>query len=77
KLCLPGIAKGFWVAIYLLLGWAGIVVVNQMIAGLDSAVLWLIVAGGAFYTVGVTFYVRKSMVYNRAIWHAHVLGGAL
>lgn len=48
KLCLPGIAKGFWVAIYLLLGWAGIVVINQMIAGLDSAVLWLIVAGGAF-----------------------------
>ncbi|QJD69598.1 hemolysin III family protein [Xanthomonas campestris pv. badrii] len=77
KLCLPGIAKGFWVAIYLLLGWAGIVVINQMIAGLDSAVLWLIVAGGAFYTVGVAFYVRKSLVYNRAIWHAHVLGGAL
>jgi hemolysin III len=21
--------------------------------------------------------VRKSLVYNRAIWHAHVLGGAL
>ncbi|WP_081641299.1 PAQR family membrane homeostasis protein TrhA [Xanthomonas maliensis] len=77
KLCLPGIAKGFWVAIYLLLGWAGLVVIRQMIAGLDSSVLWLIIAGGAFYTVGVAFYVRKSMVYNRAIWHAHVLGGAL
>ncbi len=77
KLFLPGIAKGFWVAIYLLLGWAGIVVIKQIVAGLDSTVLWLIAAGGAFYTVGVGFYVRKSMVYNRAIWHAHVLGGAL
>lgn len=77
KLCLPGIAKSFWVAIYLLLGWAGIAVITQMIAGLESAVLWLIAAGGAFYTVGVAFYVRKSLVYNRAIWHAHVLGGAL
>ena len=77
KLCLPGIAKSFWVAIYLLLGWAGIVVIKPIIAGLDSTVLWLIAVGGAFYTVGVTFYVRKSMVYNRAIWHAHVLGGAL
>ncbi|MBB5882368.1 hemolysin III [Xanthomonas arboricola] len=77
KLFLPGIAKGFWVAIYLLLGWAGIVVIKPFVAGLDSTVLWLIAAGGAFYTVGVTFYVRKSLVYNRAIWHAHVLGGAL
>ncbi|MBN6150691.1 hemolysin III family protein [Xanthomonas sp. AmX2] len=77
KLFLPGISKGFWVAIYLLLGWAGIVAIKPIMAGLDSAVLWLIAAGGAFYTVGVGFYVRKSMVYNRAIWHAHVLGGAL
>ncbi|PPT79522.1 hemolysin III [Xanthomonas theicola] len=77
KLFLPGISKGFWVAIYLLLGWAGIVAIEPIMAGLDSAVLWLIAAGGACYTVGVGFYVRKSMVYNRVIWHAHVLGGAL
>jgi hemolysin III len=77
KLFLPGISKGFWVAIYLLLGWAGIVAVKPLMASLDSAVLWCIAAGGLFYTVGVGFYVRKSMVYNRAIWHAHVLGGAL
>ncbi|NEL81590.1 MAG: hemolysin III family protein, partial [Xanthomonas perforans] len=52
KLFLPGIAKGFWVVIYLLLGWAGIVVIKPLLAGLDSTVLWLIAAGGAFYTVG-------------------------
>ncbi|MCW0405529.1 hypothetical protein NB718_003719 [Xanthomonas sacchari] len=77
KLFLPGIAKGFWVAIYLLLGWAGMAAVKPIVAGLDTPVLWLIAAGGAIYTVGVAFYVRKSMLYNRAIWHAHVLGGAL
>ncbi|WP_425521834.1 PAQR family membrane homeostasis protein TrhA [Xanthomonas translucens] len=77
KLFLPGISKGFWVAIYLLLGWAGIVAIKPLMASLDSAVLWCIAAGGMFYTVGVGFYVRKSMVYNRAIWHAHVVGGAL
>lgn len=77
KLFLPGISKGFWVAIYLLLGWAGIVAVKPLMANLDGTVLWFIAAGGLIYTVGVAFYVRKSMVYNRAIWHAHVLGGAL
>ncbi len=77
KLFLPGLGKGFWVAIYLLLGWAGMVAIKPIMAGLDSAVLWLIAAGGLIYTVGVGFYVRKSMVYNRALWHAHVLGGAV
>ncbi|WCE02733.1 hemolysin III family protein [Pseudoxanthomonas sp. JBR18] len=77
KLCLPGLGKGFWVAIYLLLGWVGIVAIKPMIAGLPAPVLWLIAAGGLIYTIGVGFYVRKAMVYNRALWHAHVLGGAL
>lgn len=77
KLFLPGVGKGFWVAIYLLLGWASVIAIKPLMAGLDSAVLWLIAAGGLIYTVGVGFYVRKSLVYNRALWHAHVFGGAL
>jgi hemolysin III len=77
KLFLPGVGKGFWVAIYLLLGWASVIAIKPLMAGLDSTVLWLIAAGGLIYTVGVGFYVRKSMVYNRALWHAHVLGGAM
>ncbi len=77
KLFLPGLAKGFWVVIYMLLGWAGMAAAKPIMAELDSTVLWLIAIGGAIYTVGVAFYVRKSMLYNRAIWHAHVLGGAL
>jgi len=76
KLFLPGVGKGFWVVIYLLLGWASVIAIKPLMAGLDSAVLWLIAAGGLIYTVGVGFYVRKSLVYNRALWHAHVLGGA-
>lgn len=76
KLFLPGVGKGFWVAIYLLLGWASVIAIEPLMAGLDSAVLWLIAVGGLIYTVGVGFYVRKSLVYNRALWHAHVLGGA-
>lgn len=77
KLFLPGLGKGFWVAIYLLLGWACVVAIKPLVAGLAAPVLWLIAAGGLIYNVGVGFYLRKSLVYNRAIWHAHVLGGAL
>lgn len=77
KLFLPGVGKGFWVAIYLLLGWAGLAAIKPIMEGLDTAVLWLIAIGGLFYTVGVGFYVRKSIAFRRALWHAHVLAGAL
>lgn len=77
KLCLPGLGKGFWVAIYLLLGWVGMAAVKPIVQSLDLPVLILIAAGGLIYTVGVFFYMSKRLVYFRAIWHGHVLAAAI
>ena len=37
--------------------------------------LWLIVAGGLCFSIGVLFYVAKSKKYTHAIWHLFVIGG--
>ena len=61
---------------YLLMGWASVFVVRDMMASMNhSAMLW-IVAGGAFYTIGAVFYALKKIPYTHAIWHVFVLAGA-
>ena len=32
--------------------------------------------GGLFYSLGVIFYVWKTLVYHHAIWHLFVLAGS-
>ncbi|MFT4197611.1 MAG: hemolysin III family protein [Pseudoxanthomonas sp.] len=77
KLWLPGLGRGFWVAVYLLLGWVGLAAIGPLWRALDGPVLALIGAGGLVYSLGVAFYLRKGLVYFRAIWHGHVLAAAL
>ena len=77
KLWLPGLGKGFWVAVYLLLGWVGLAAIGPLWRALDWPALALIGAGGLVYSLGVGFYLSKGLVYFRAIWHSHVLGAAL
>ena len=61
---------------YLLMGWASVFVVRDMMASMNhSAKLWII-AGGAFYTIGAVFYALKKIPYTHAIWHVFVLAGA-
>jgi len=67
-----------WVslAIYLGMGWAGILMVGPLAEVLPStAIVWLL-AGGAFYTVGAIFYAIKSVAYFHAVWHLFVLAGS-
>jgi len=39
-------------------------------------VAYLIIAGGASYTLGVAFYLLRRLPYNHAVWHLFVLGGS-
>lgn len=64
------------ISLYLGLGWLAIVVIKPMIANVDVAGLWLLLAGGLAYTFGVIFYVWKSLRYHHAIWHVFVLIGS-
>ena len=62
-------------AFYLAMGWAIVVAIRPLAIALPDAGLWLLAAGGLFYTGGVVFYVRKWR-YTHAIWHCFVLGGS-
>ena len=63
------------VATYLLLGWIALGLIYPLYVALPGAGLWLIVAGGLCFSIGVFFYVAKKVKYTHAIWHLFVLGG--
>ena len=77
KLFLPGLGKGFWVVLYLALGWMMLIAIRPMMRDLSWPALTLLAVGGLIYSVGVLFYVRQTLTFRRAIWHGHVVGGSL
>ena len=48
-----------------------------LMANLEPAGLWLLVAGGLAYTVGTIFYAAKKVPYFHMIWHLFVLAGSV
>lgn len=65
------------VGVYLVMGWLVVVAIKPMIANVEPGGLWLLLAGGLCYSLGVLFYIRKTMAYHHAIWHLFVLGGSV
>ncbi len=61
---------------YLLMGWAAVFFVHDMMTQLTQPILWLLLMGGLSYTVGALFYALKQVKYTHAIWHVFVLLGA-
>lgn len=69
--------KWLSLSLYLGLGWMALIVIKPMIDTVDTGGLLLLVAGGLAYTLGVIFYVWKSLPYHHAIWHLFVLAGSV
>jgi len=61
---------------YLFVGWLMVVAVKPMVAAVPDGALWLLLAGGLCYTVGVVFYRWQRLRYHHAFWHSFVLGGS-
>lgn len=76
KLRLPGRFDRLAILLYLALGWSGLVAYDVIVASLPSVALWLIIAGGALYTLGVIFHAWHRLRFQNAIWHSFVLLGA-
>lgn len=62
---------------YLAMGWLVVFSVDSLVANLDPAGVWLLLAGGLAYTVGTAFYVLKRVRYMHAVWHLFVLAGSV
>lgn len=67
RFVLPGLA------LYLGMGWCGVLLGGDMISGLSGTGFALMLMGGLIYTVGVIFFLWEKLPFHTAIWHAHVL----
>lgn len=67
---------GVRVAIYIAMGWVGVVAFRPLLASLGPGGLSLVVGGGVVYTVGAGVYAWRGVPYHHAVWHAFVLGGS-
>ena len=70
-------ARGVRVALYIAIGWVGLVALKPLVAALPGPGLWLLFGGGVSYTAGVLFYVWRGLRYHHAVWHLFVLGGSV
>jgi hemolysin III len=77
KLLWPGRFDRTSIALYLIIGWSGLIAIGPAAAALAPATLALIAIGGALYSAGVVFHVWSSLRYQNAIWHGFVLTAAL
>lgn len=64
-------------AIYVGMGWLVVIAGREIFEKLSEISLLFLVLGGAFYTIGVLFYVWKRLPYNHAIWHLFVVTGSI
>ena len=62
---------------YLLMGWLVVVAIRPLFMGLSGPQFSLLMAGGAFYTLGTFFFAMNRIPYNHSIWHLFVLGGSI
>jgi hemolysin III len=76
KLLSPNRFTGLSIALYLALGWSGLIAINQLLASLSLPAIVLIIAGGCLYSIGVLFHLWERLPYQKAIWHGFVIAAA-
>jgi hemolysin III len=73
KIFAPHRFKFLSIAICLGMGWAGVVVGDEMIAALSPQAFSLMLVGGLLYTAGVVFFLWSALPFHNTIWHVFVL----
>lgn len=77
KLVSPTRFRWTGLALYLGIGWSGVVAGGAMMAALPVPVVGLMLTGGLLYTVGVVFFLWERLWFQTAIWHVFVLAASL
>lgn len=65
------------IALYVGMGWVGLIALKPLVAALPAPGLWLLFGGGVSYTAGVLFYRWHALRYHHAVWHLFVLTGSV
>ncbi|WP_291395702.1 hemolysin III family protein [Devosia sp.] len=64
------------IVLYLGIGWSGVFVFQALASHLPATALWLLVAGGVCYSVGLVFHLWERLSFHNAVWHGFVVAGA-
>ena len=76
KLIVPERFGRLAIVLYLAIGWSGILVFQSLAQSLPPTTLWLLVAGGATYSMGIIFHLWERLKFQNALWHVFVVAGA-
>lgn len=73
KALAPDRFRRLGLALYLGLGWAGVVAGGAVFAALPMATVVLMLVGGLIYTLGVIFFLWDRLPFHNTVWHGFVL----
>lgn len=62
---------------YIGLGWMAVLTIPPMLDQMNDSCFRWIAIGGAFYTLGIIFYVWNKIPYSHSIWHLFVIAGSI
>ena len=62
---------------YMGLGWMAVITIPPMLDQMSNTCFMWIAIGGAFYTLGIIFYLREKIPFSHAIWHVFVIAGSI
>jgi hemolysin III len=76
KLLVPEHFGRLALALYLGIGWSGVLVFKSLANALPASTLWLLLAGGVTYSLGVVFHLWEKLKFHNVVWHVFVVAGA-
>jgi hemolysin III len=76
KLLVPDRFGRIALLLYLGIGWSGVLAFQTIAAVVPPVTLWLVVASGCTYSVGVIFNVWQKLKFQNVLWHVFVVIGA-
>jgi len=64
------------IALYLIFGWLGMVIMWPLLGAVGIPILILLAAGGVIYSLGTIVHAFERLPFQRAIWHGFVVTAA-
>ncbi len=76
KLIVPERFGRLAIVLYLAIGWSGVLVFQSLARTLPDSTMWLLLAGGVTYSLGIVFHLWERLKFQNALWHVFVVTGA-
>lgn len=77
KLIVPERFGRLAIALYLAIGWSGVLVFQTLATTLPAPSFWLVIAGGITYSVGIIFHLWDKLKFQNVLWHVFVVAGSV